>query len=145
MLEQLVTGTAMIVTTVVFHVVGLVTLSRVLTRAGGLPNRFGKAARAIVLLVPSVLFVLLLHVAEAWGWATLFLVLGEFSDLESSLYFSTVTATTLGYGDVTLSESHRLLGAFEAMGGLILFAASTAFLLELTSEALGRQNRSTRS
>ena len=40
-----------------------------------------------------------------------------------------VTATTLGYGDITLSEEWRLLGAFEAMGGLILFATSTAFLM----------------
>ena len=55
----------------------------------------------------------------------------EFDELQPSLYFSVVTATTLGYGDVTLSERWQLLGTFEAMGGLILFGASTAFLMEL--------------
>ena len=54
---------------------------------------------------------------------------GEFDQLAKALYFSVVTSTTLGYGDVTLSESWQLLATFEAMGGLILFGASTAFML----------------
>ena len=137
MLSQLVTGTAMIIATVLFQVAGLVALSVVLTRAG---TRFAGSPsplRTVGLLAPSVLFVLLLHVSEAWGWAALLISVGEFAELEEALYFSTVTATTLGYGDVTLSGEWRLLGAFEAMGGLILFAASTAFLIALVREALG--------
>jgi hypothetical protein len=46
-----------------------------------------------------------------------------------SSYFSVVTATTLGYGDVTLSEQWQLLGTFEAMAGLMLFGTSTIFFL----------------
>ena len=77
----------------------------------------------------TVLAIIFIHTVEAWGWAALFMVLGEFRDISTALYFSVVTSTTLGYGDVTLSESWRLLGTFEAMGGLILFGASTAFLI----------------
>jgi voltage-gated potassium channel Kch len=73
----------------------------------------------------------LFHTIEAWCWAALFLYLGEFSELRQALYFSVVTSTTLGYGDIILSERWQILGTFEVMGGLILFGTSTAFLLEL--------------
>ncbi len=73
-----------------------------------------------------------MHTVSAWAWAFVYLVLGEFSELTQALYFSVVTATTLGYGDLTLSEEWQLLGSFEAMGGLVLFGASTAFLLGVT-------------
>lgn len=70
-----------------------------------------------------------IHTVEAWGWAAIYYALGEFTEFERSLYFSVVTATTLGYGDITLSDRWQLLSTFEAMGGLLLFGASTAFLL----------------
>ena len=47
------------------------------------------------------------------------------------MYFSVVTTTTLGYGDFTLSDRWRVLASFQAIGGLILFGASTAFLFEI--------------
>ena len=54
---------------------------------------------------------------------------GEFGDLAFALYFSTVTATTLGFGNLVLSPDWQPLAAFEAMRDLILFSASTAFLV----------------
>ena len=57
--------------------------------------------------------------------------LGEFDSLEPALYFSTVTFTTLGYGDITLTEGWRLLSAFEAANGIILFGVSTAFVFAM--------------
>ena len=121
----------MIMVTVTIHVAALMSLALSLNHAAPRFDGLTKPVKAVVLIVPSVLLLLFLHVAEAWIWAVLFVYLGEFSGLEEALYFSTVTATTLGYGDITLSEKWRLLGAFEAMGGLILFAASAAFLLAL--------------
>ncbi len=50
----------------------------------------------------------------------------------AALYFSVVTSSTLGYGDITLTGRWQLLANFEAMGGLILFGASTAFLNAIT-------------
>ena len=47
-----------------------------------------------------------------------------------------MTATTLGYGDLTLSEPWRLLGVFEAMTGLMLFGASTAAVFQLMVRTL---------
>ena len=53
------------------------------------------------------------------------------ASLRPAVYFSVVTATTFGYGDITLSDQWQLLGSFEAMGGLILFGAGTALLVEV--------------
>ena len=126
---QLLLGTLMIVVTVVFHVAGLVYLASVLKRVAPSVEHFRPMVGTTCLLGIAVLIIIGIHTTEAWGWAALFFSLGEFADLNQALYFSVVTATTLGYGDITLSARWQLLGTFEAMGGLILFGASTAFLL----------------
>ncbi len=50
-------------------------------------------------------------------------------NLEAAVYFSAVTFTTLGYGDITLSsEQWRLLTGIEALNGVLLLGWSTALL-----------------
>ncbi len=128
---QLSLGTLMIVTTVIFHVAGLIGLSFLLQGLGRWVSSYSAVVRTTAILTTTVLSVLMIHIIEAWGWAVLYLYVGEFSDLGRALYFSAVTATTLGYGDITLSEQWQLLSTIEAMGGLILFGASTAFLIAM--------------
>ena len=130
--SQLLLGTVLIIVNAVFHVTCLVWLARLLTRIGTSatfdPNRKG----LVLLLVTAVLGLIAIHTTSAWAWAAVYLTIGEFNELSQALYFSVVTSTTLGYGDITLSERWQLLASFEAMGGLILFGASTAFLLAVT-------------
>ncbi len=104
--------------------------------------RLRKVPRIILVMIFNVLVVIGVHTVEAWSWAALYLYLGEFSDLQHALYFSVITATTLGYGDVVLSPEWQILSAFEAMGGLILFGVSTAFLLELMGRLFKEKNNS---
>ncbi len=128
--NQIIYGTFIIVLMSVFHVAGLVMLVRLIKRV--VPTLESQTAiRMIVLLSIAVFGIIALHTIEAWGWAAIYLWIGEFTEMSQALYFSVVTATTLGFGDVTLSPQWQLLSTFEAMGGLILFGASTAFLLEL--------------
>lgn len=124
-------GTTVVVATVVFHVAALVGLSGFLDRIGRRERRVHRTYTLMFLLALAVLYILAVHTLEAWLWAAVYFAAGEFNSVSDALYFSVVTATTLGYGDITLSENWRLLSSFEAMGGLILFGASTAFLLEL--------------
>lgn len=128
---QLLIGTLIIVLVVVFHAAGLVTLASLIDKTAQSAQFFQRRIGLTCLLGLAVLVIIGIHTVEAWGWATIYLFVGEFTSLEPALYFSIVTATTLGYGDITLSEQWQLLGTFEAMGGLILFGASTAFLMEL--------------
>jgi hypothetical protein len=70
-----------------------------------------------------------LHGAEIWAYAALYYALGALPDFETALYFSTSTYTTIGYGDVLLPRSWRLVGAIEGANGIILLGWSTAFFV----------------
>jgi voltage-gated potassium channel Kch len=48
---------------------------------------------------------------------------------EEALYFSTVTFTTVGYGDIVLSREWRQLATFEAVNGWIIFGWATALIM----------------
>ena len=125
---QILIGMAMIALTVVIHTSGIVGLI-VYIRARG-THVVGKLhyiamTRVLVVAIVGIFFV---HTIEIWIWALLYLWLGEFESMGRALYFSTVTFTTLGYGDITLQERWQLLSGFEATNGIILFGVSTAFV-----------------
>jgi len=124
---QLLIGSAMVALTVVIHALGLA--GEIVFLRSRMPEvAEGKYFPIVRNLVWTVLGLFLLHTVEILCWAVLYIILGEFSNLEEAIYFSTVTFTTLGYGDITLSENWRILSAFEAANGIILFGVSTAFV-----------------
>lgn len=67
--------------------------------------------------------------AEVWLWAGCYLWFGFIERLEVALYFSTVTFSTLGYGDIVPSEDWRVLAALEGINGFLLIGWSTAYLV----------------
>ena len=129
--SQMTLGVGMIMLTTVVHVVGLIGLAKTLPQFSSWTLRYLPRLSSGLLLLAAVLWIIAIHIIEVWIWALVYIQIGEFNDFGSALYFSTVTATTLGYGDLVLSQDWQLLSAFEAMGGLILFGASTAFLISL--------------
>lgn len=66
---------------------------------------------------------------EATIWAAFYVAVGAIPDFEAALYFSTVTFTTLGYGDLTLQTNWRLLTSFQAANGIIMFGWTTAIVM----------------
>jgi hypothetical protein len=58
-------------------------------------------------------------------------------DLTAALYFSAVTYTTTGYGDLVLAPEWRLVGAIEALTGILMCGWSTAFFVAVVSRSLG--------
>ena len=76
-----------------------------------------------------VLFLMLPIVLDVVIWAIVYHALGTLPSLEESLYFSTVTFTTVGYGDIVLGREWRQLATFEAMNGWIVFGWATALIM----------------
>jgi hypothetical protein len=83
----------------------------------------------LVMLCVS-LVVLGIITAGVWIWALAFYGLGVFVTLEESVYFSLVSFTTLGFGDVLLPHEWRLLSGMAAANGLLNFGLLTALLVE---------------
>ncbi len=125
---QILIGSAMIALTVVIHTAGLIGLIAVFKAFSS--QIVGKRTYLAMtrVLVITIVGIFIVHTVEIWIWAVLYRWLGEFESLERALYFSTVTFTTLGYGDITLQERWQLLSGFEAANGIILFGVSTAFV-----------------
>jgi hypothetical protein len=127
MLISLVLATVMVALTVAVHYLGLVgvlALLRNRPRRRTKNSLFSQGA-AILFIVFSLMT---LHVIEIWLYAGLYLAAGAVADLETALYFSTASFTTVGYGDFVLQPGWRLVGAIESANGLLLFGWSTAFL-----------------
>ena len=107
--------------------------------------------RLLMILAMALLTALALWV-EILLWALLYQGLGLFSGLEGSLYFSGITFTTVGYGDMTLPACWRLLSVAEAVTGVLMAGWSTAQLvyvvqriITLRLEVEGRLPRPSRS
>ena len=81
-----------------------------------------------VLIVMLFAGIVILHVAQTSLWAAFYYGQGLFSDFETSLYFSMVSFTTIGYGDVLLPRNWRLLGVIEGFSGVVLCGVSTGFI-----------------
>jgi len=77
----------------------------------------------------AILVMFIVSLLEVMVWAGAFLILNAVEGVEQALYFSMVTFTTLGYGDVTLDEGWRLLASFEAANGIIMFGWTTAIVI----------------
>jgi voltage-gated potassium channel Kch len=66
---------------------------------------------------------------EVWMWALFYYQIGFLKSFETALYFSTVTFSTIGYGDIVPDERWRLLAALEGINGFLLIGWSTAYLV----------------
>ena len=89
--------------------------------------------RNVAIMIVITLVMAAAHLMEIALWATAFRASGEIATFETALYFSAQNYTTLGYGDIVLSDRWRLLGPLEAINGLLLFGLSTAVMFAALS------------
>jgi len=114
------------VTTLIQGVFTMLGIERLHDHVDRYPTR--SLLRSTLKLSVFVMWLFLATVIEVWAWAMLYLVLGAIHSIEKAVYFSTVTFTTLGFGDIILEEQWRLLSSFEAANGLLMFGWSTALV-----------------
>ncbi|MFC7336262.1 potassium channel family protein [Haloferula chungangensis] len=112
---------------VVIHSMGI---SRILrfTRAR-LPSPETHPWVSVFFVVQIAWSLILLHMLQIVIWAGYFTLQGCLPDFETSLYFSGVTYSTLGFGDVVLPQRWRLLGAAEGLTGILMCGLSTGLFV----------------
>jgi len=131
MLTVFLLGTGIVAITVVVHAMGTIAWVRRLARRYPQGEGLSRMPTAISALISTVVIALSLHALQILVWAVAYMVLlpaGELQSLEEAMYFSFVTFTSLGYGDITLSEGWRLLSGIEALSGILLLGWTTALL-----------------
>ena len=119
----------LIVVNVVIHVIGLGIINREVLRTISLvrTHRNFNILFALVMGVTTLLATLL-HAIEAGIWAVLYLALGALPNGKSAMLFSLNAITTYGHSGLQLTARWQLLGALEALNGMLLFGLTTAFL-----------------
>lgn len=83
---------------------------------------------ATSLLIAIMLILFVGNLMQMTLWGVLFVTIGEFNDFNTAIYHSIINFTTLGYGDVVMSEKRRILGALEAANGVMMFGLTTSLL-----------------
>lgn len=140
MIHQLTIGIAIIVVTIIVQALFMATATRVLVQAGAWlyrPPFLIKNAFALAGITSWLVIAMSIEVAI---WAISFQLVEAFDAFEPSLYFSIVTFTTLGYGDIIPDADWRLLAGLTAADGLIIFGLNTAFLVEFVTRVQKVQN-----
>jgi voltage-gated potassium channel Kch len=110
--------------------------TNLLVGIGQLQTTFGNDAR-VLSVVMGVLIIG--HIFMFATWAVLFVWVGEFGDFATAFYHSTVNFTSLGYGDIVMSEKRRLLGALEAANGVLMFGLSAGAILSVMNGLFSRR------
>lgn len=87
-----------------------------------------------------VLLMFVVSVAEVTLWAGAYQLLGAIDSFEPALYFSMVTFTTLGYGEIVLDPNWRLLASCQAAIGIIMFGWTTAIVIASVQQFYFNQN-----
>lgn len=116
---------------VMIHAIGMTALlrweNRVIGRIGG---RFWFSTWVLVRTAGWIIF---LHLVEIAIWAFFYAWRDAMSDLHTALYFSAVTYTTTGYGDLVLTKEWRLVGGVEALTGILMCGWSAAVFFAVVS------------
>ncbi|MDH3232138.1 MAG: potassium channel family protein [Alphaproteobacteria bacterium] len=141
MLLQLGIGALVVSLTIVVEAAFIGGAIRMLVRYGPWLGTPPYTRKSILALIGVTLWLLAALTVCVWIWAAAFVSVGVFDALEPAIYFSVVAFTTLGFGDITLPETWRLLSGISAANGLLLFGLSTAVLVEVLRGLRQAQDR----
>ncbi|RUV80725.1 MAG: potassium channel protein [Mesorhizobium sp.] len=128
MILNLCLGTVVISLTVLIHTFGLIAVTHAMARLVDRFRMHGRRSR-IAAMISVVMGLFAIITTEVWLWAGVYLTVGVLPDFETALYFSTITFSTVGYGDVVPAHGWRVLAALEGVNGFLLIGWSTAYLI----------------
>lgn len=125
-------GLALLVTCVIVQSAGMLALIHWLARVR-LILESPSTPRRVALLLRLFLAIVLLHLIQVGLWAVVFWAARLLPNLETALYFSLESYTTIGFGDVVLGPGWRVLAGIEGLTGILLVGWSTAFVFSVVN------------
>jgi hypothetical protein len=139
MLLNIIVGLIVIGLTVIIQGYGTMFWVTKYDRERSLLNEGTLKKRGTRLMISTAVFLILIHLIQAALWALVYMLLPgitEFETFEKSMYFSLVTFTTLGYGEITISSANRMLAGLEAINGITLIGWSTAVMFAIFQQLI---------
>ena len=129
-------GLSLIVLTMAIHATAVVVLTFVGLRIRvRLETRRLKVWNLIAILICVIgvtgLLLAVLHGIECGIWAAAYLWLGALDSPMDALLYSLDSMSTRGASGLTLQRPWQLMGALEAVDGMLLFGVSTAYLFSV--------------
>ena len=122
-------GVVAIICTILIHVLPLIATVDLVRRARSHGRVGTHPWHDVGIFIRIALYALLAHLVEIALWGLLFIICGEFPDFGTAFYHSAVNYSSLGYGDVIMTPSWRLLGPLETANGVLLFGVTTAMII----------------
>ncbi|TCP63132.1 ion channel [Rhodovulum bhavnagarense] len=141
MLLQISIGTGLILATILIAAAGFWLGEALVSVFNAWLIRRPHPPKLALVLVVSVVLVLGMMTASVWIWALAFVGLQVFETIEPAAYFSLVSFTTLGFGDILLPVEWRILGGMAAANGLLNIGLYTAVLVEALRRVRSEQVR----
>src|SRR5262245_18590727 len=138
MLSKLAVAFSLMALCVVIHSAGVIAVFRRMRPrlARGNPA-FGQSTARLVRIAA---WTVLLHLVQIIAWATYYTLSRAMPDFTTAAYFSAVTYTTTGYGDLVLPPDWRVVGGVEALTGILMYGLSTGMYFAVFSKFLGRES-----
>jgi hypothetical protein len=129
-------GLSLIVLTIALHVIGVVVLAitdaRIRVRMANQHLKLRYVIPVVIGVVAAAgLLLAVLHGIEAAIWAAAYLWLGALGLPLDAILYSVDSMSTRGASGLTLQGHWRIMGALEAVDGMLLFGISTAYIFAL--------------
>jgi hypothetical protein len=133
-------GLSLIVVTVVIHVSGLAFIQSTADRAGStIPGRRYRRLRFAAVMGAVGWLAALLHGIDALVWAVACRLLEALPTNKEAMLYSLSALTTYGHAGIYLAPGWQLLGAFEALNGIMLFGLTTASMFQVMQKLAARE------
>ena len=122
----------LIVLTVVIHVCGLAVIGeRVVEALSESTDRRRFMLKFGMVMGGTSLLATILHGIEAGIWAAAYWFLAALPDARTAMLYSLSAITSYGHANLYLKDRWQLMGALEALNGMLLFGLTTAFLFAM--------------
>jgi hypothetical protein len=122
----------LIVLTVVIHVCGLAVIGeRVVEALSDSTDRRRFMLKFAIVMGGTSLLATMLHGLEAAIWAAAYWFLAALPDARTAMLYSLSAITSYGHANLYLKDRWQLMGALEALNGMLLFGLTTAFLFAM--------------
>ena len=143
MLSKLVIAWCLMALCVAIHAMGLTAaFTWMKGKSAAVEGRFWLATGMLICVAA---WTILMHLLQIAVWALFYFWHHGMPDLQSAFYFSAVTYTTTGYGDLVLPKEWRIVGGVEALTGILMCGLSTGLFFAVFTKVFGLNRENSRA